>query len=77
MPHKMLLLNGALVAMLAYDYRVHVRNKANLNRVQEVNADLQHQLERHLAQISYLCKMIDKHETPFDEFDLIALNDPM
>lgn len=77
MQTKLLIANGVLVAALIWDVKVHRRTKSKYQRIAEMNHDLRDQVDRHLAQMAYLCQMLDRHEIPVDEFDLIALNNPM
>lgn len=77
MLNKLYIINGVLVATLIWDAKVHFRNKAKYKQLQETNEDLWQMLTRSNAQVKYLCTLIDKNEITVDEFDMIALNDPV
>lgn len=77
MLNKLYIINGILVATLIWDAKVHLRNKAKYKQLQETNQDLWEMLSRSNAQVKYLCTLIDKNEITVDEFDMIALNDPV
>jgi hypothetical protein len=74
---KHLIVNGVLVACLIWDTRAHFKNKAKYASLLEENTDLLDLATRQQAQIKYLCTLMDKQDITVDEFDIIALNNPL
>lgn len=77
MPEKFKIVAGALAVALIWDTKVHYRNRAKFREVEAEIINLRHEKNRHIKQIKYLCTLIDKYDLPYDEFDLMMLNDPM
>lgn len=76
MPRKFNLIAGAtLFGVLMYD---NIKTKIEARKAAELYLASHQEFEEtqrdYEAQIIYLCHMIDKHDVPADEFDLIALN---
>lgn len=71
------IVKGLLAAVVAHDLYTTAKNKAKRHQLQEENNTLLIQLAHTTSAAKYLCSMLDKHEISADEFDLIALNDPM
>jgi hypothetical protein len=71
---KIAILNVISFAALAYDSKVHYRNKKRHAEVLERNIKYQNMIASQQRQIAYLASMLDKHEVTMSEFDLIAFN---
>lgn len=75
MPHKFLLITGALFATVVID---NIKTKIEANKAARLFIIAAQAYEEtqvaHKAQIEYLCHMLVEHEVSVDEFDLIVLN---
>ena len=74
---KLKIVNGLLVLALAYDFRISRRNRAKHERLLEENTHLQNQFDHVRFIAEYLSTKLYQHEIILDEFDLIALNNPI
>ena len=69
------IIQGAMLALaVAHDVRTQIRAKQNAILFLEAQEALEEENAAYLAQIQYLCHMLDKNEIPADEFDLIVLH---
>jgi hypothetical protein len=67
-------LHATLIAVAIYDATVHARNRRKVKALQEDNYFLACHVDSCHAKLSYLATMMDQHEIPVSEFDLIVLN---
>lgn len=64
---------AALTLVAVDDLRIRVRAYNAAKRYLASAEAFEETEQAHLAQIRYLCELMDKHNVPYDEFDLIAL----
>ena len=64
----------ALALSVAHDIRTQIKARKEAKLYQEAIQLYVEQNAVHVAQIMYLCHMLDEHGVPADEFDLIALH---
>lgn len=79
---------GVFAATVAYDLVINYRNKRKYlkRHIEDVN-DYNNLVDRHnvlqellaqeLQRSSYLASMLDEHEIDLDEFDIIAITNPI
>jgi hypothetical protein len=77
MHNKLHFVSGAIFALVvAHDVSMKIK-ATNANRYyRESILAYEATQARHIAQIKYLCGLIDNSDIPIDDFDLIMLNDP-
>ncbi len=67
---------GVLSAAVAFDLAQHIHIKTKIDQILEVNDILEQQLSKSDARAKYLANKLMQNDIPFDEFDLIVLNNP-
>lgn len=77
MPEKLKIINVTLVAALACDLYINQKNRAKYKDIQEMNQLLQMNFEHAQYVIEYLGNKLADNEIEIDEFDMIAINNPM
>lgn len=75
MPNKFHIVAGAALALtIVHDLRTRIEATKNARLFIKAAEAYQETQEINEAQIQYLCHMLDEHDVPVNEFDLIALN---
>lgn len=85
MPDKFKIATAVLAAVVAYDahitlHRIKPRFKSlceSNDSLHEMNSNLVDLLEESFARSSYLASIIDKHGIELDDFDEIAIINPL
>lgn len=74
---KLSFITAALAAALVYDTKVHYKNRKKYAAAKEEIEILSHNVNFNGSMVKYLCQKMDAHGIELDEFDLIALSNPM
>lgn len=75
MPNKWQIVQGALLVFaVIHDMSTQIKAEKAAQLYVEGHQAHEAIVAAQNAQIQYLCHMLDKHDIPTDEFDLIALN---
>lgn len=74
MRNKLKVANCVLMIALAYDLRIHIKNRMKYVVVVEKNHLLQNQFDYTALMVKYLADKLGQNEIEIDEFDLIALH---
>lgn len=69
-----LVLAGIVVLTTAHDIRTQQKIRQIAKTALELTKSKETQIATQHLQIAYLCHLLNKHDIPADEFDLIALN---
>lgn len=85
MPDKFKIATAVLAAVVAYDAHINLhRIKPAAKRLfesndslHEMNSNLAELLQESYARSAYLASVIDKHEIELDDFDKIAIINPI
>lgn len=68
---------GVLAVVAIHDTMVNVKNKKRFNEILEENTTLKSLVNQNAFVARYLVEIINANEIALDEFDMIALNNPM
>lgn len=73
MLNKHLLIHGILVAALIHDMKVFRRHKTKFDHLLDSHVQTMGNLALATQRVNYLVHLMEEHEVPVTEFDLIAL----
>jgi hypothetical protein len=62
------------VVVVAHDITVQIKADYASKLAREAEKAHKEELAVEYAKVIYLCSLLEKHEVPADEFDIIALN---